>query len=675
MNKSYIMSVTHEAVKLYGGRLEDNGTFTAFEDSTKNTVEEICAQDCLKTHKTNIKLGVIFSPSFSQVERERLLDDLHHRGFAESRELSLSSYICDYIKGHPYALILSADKDDLYVEYTDTQTQQVLAHAKFNDAGRDPRIEVLAEVIWKKLVAESSYLSKEDCFEAVKETAQSFLLSGKPELEGNLFLEGENHEFFVRRRDADIDNLMEHGSASILSELSNFANHAQLNKANTILVLTKGLAGNSYFHAIFNGFASDIKETNEEWTKAILSSMLNDLQGISHPNSNDAIGIDGLPLQNIKFTPSDTSVFFDITFPKGVQAIDIYRDGEKKRTITHSQFRDTDLVPSHTYTYGFILLLKDENGYESSSAESKINITTTAQQLPEPVSLSIQENEEEVILSWSNPSKGIVRVFHSPRPFPFHENDVIQEVNALDYPALSTSSNTFRIKKDYCGERFFVPVTIVDNIGVAGKPQAITSMIPPKGTRIDSTDVKHVKVVWIWDNIPMVRIKWITQEGNEQWKDIIYDGQAPEFELPLSSLSRNFTIIVTALYQKDDGTMLESEKITLKVSLSAAKVNFVSAKSEARFFLHKDEYTLTLKADSEPPCDLYVLLGEGAIPLDLTNFKSYLTISRHDLADGTEKKFPLTYHRAQRGQPLYFRIIAADRSLPLKVVPETQKIK
>lgn len=669
------MSITHEAVKLYGGRLEDNGTFTAFEDSAKKTVEEICAQDFLKTDKTAIKLGVVFSPSFSQIERESILTDLHNRGFAESREFSLSSYICEFIKGHPYALILSSDKDDLYVEYADTQTKQVLANAKFSDAGKDPRIAVLAEVIWKKLVAESSYLNKEDSFEAVKETAKSFLLSGKPETEGTLFLEGENHDIFVRRRDADIDNLTEHGSASILSQLGNFANHTQLNKANTILVLAEGLAGNSYFHDIFNGFASDIKETTEEWTIAILSSMMNDLQGINNTNSNDGIGIDGLPIQNIKFAPSDTSVFFDIIFPKGVQAIDIYRDGEKKRTITNSQFRDANLMPSHTYTYGFILLSKDENGYETHSAESKLKITTTALQLPEPVSLSIQQTDDEAILSWNNPAKGIVRVFHSPRPFAIHENDVIKEVNAFDYPTLSTSSNTFRIKKDYCGERFFVPITIVDNIGVAGKPQAIMSMISPKGTRIDSTDIKHVKVVWIWDNIPMVRIKWITQEGNEQWKDITYDGQAPEFELPLPSLSRNFTIIVTALYQKDDGTILESEETTLKVSLSAVKVNFVSAKSEARFFLHKDEYTLTLKADGEPPCDLYVLLGEGTIPLDLTNFKSYLTISRHDLADGAEKKFPLTYHRQQKGQPLYFRIIAANRSLPLKVVPETQKIK
>lgn len=674
MNKSYIMTVSHEAVKLYGGRLEDNGTYSVFEDSTKDTVEDICTQDFLKIQRQDIKIGVIFSPSFSDTEKAHLLENLRDRGFTQSREFLLSSYICDFIKGHPYALILSSEKDDLYVEYEDTQTQQILANTRLEGVGKDPRIEVLAEVIWKKLAAESSYLSKDDHFAQVKETAKEFLLSGKSELDGTLILDGEPHDFFIRRRDAHIDNLANHGSANVLTQLSHFANQAQIDRAATILVLSEGLAGNSYFHDILNGFASDAKEINQEWLYAILSAMMNDLNGINITSGN-GVGIDGLPLQNIKFTPSDTSIFFNITFPQGTQAIDIYRDGEKIRTITDSQFRDTQLLPSHVYSYRFILVFKDENGYETYSEESKLDITTTALQLPEPVSLCIKQTDEEAILGWSQPEKGIVRVFHSPRPFELHENDVIKDIYGFDYPALSAPEGIYHVKKDYCGERFFVPVTIIDNVGVAGKPIAITSMIPPKGIRIDSTDVRHVKVIWIWDDVQMVRIKWNTEDGNEQWKDVAYDGQAPEFELPPISKSRNFTVTVTALYQKSDGTMLESEATTLKVTLSAIKVNFVSAKSEARFFMHKDEYSITLKADGEPPCDLYVLLEEGNIPLDLTNFKSYLTIPKEDLADGTEKKFLLTYHRMQKSQPLYFRIIAADRSLPLKVVPETQKIK
>ena len=120
---------------------------------------------------------------------------------------------------------------------------------------------------------------------------------------------------------------------------------------------------------------------------------------------------------------------------------------------------------------------------------------------------------------------------------------------------------------------------------------------------------------------------------------------------------------------------LESEPSIQKVALSPVKVDFIEAKSEARLFSHKNEFSVTLQADGEPPCDLCVLLEEGAMPLNLTNFKSHCTIAHTDLADGTAKKFTFTYQRMQKKLPLYFRIIAADRSLPLKVVPETQKIK
>lgn len=112
----------------------------------------------------------------------------------------------------------------------------------------------------------------------------------------------------------------------------------------------------------------------------------------------------------------------------------------------------------------------------------------------------------------------------------------------------------------------------------------------------------------------------------------------------------------------------------MKVTISPVRVDFLEAKSESRFFMHKDDYSVTLKADGEPPCDLYVLIQEGAMPLDLTNFQSHLTISHHDLADGQVKKFPLTYHRQQKNKKLYFRIIGANLNLPLRVTPETQMI-
>ena len=668
------MLVSRESIRLYGGRLEEKGSYTVFKEAHKNTMEEICALEEFRENKLGTKFGLVFSPSFTPMERKDLVEGIVQRGFAHTLEYQLSSYICDYIKGHPYVIILSAEEDDLYAECYKTDSKQFMDAIQIEGAGKDPRVDVLGEAIWKKLVAESTYLNKEDTWDAIREVAKSFLVSGKSELESTIYLDGEDHDIFIRRRDADIDNLTEHGTVHILSSLSHFVNKNQLDKNEVILALTGRLTNNSYFHNLLNGFASDMKDINEEWEQAILSSAMNDLNGINF-STDDHAGIDGLPLRNIKVSPSDNSIFFNIAFPKGVHAIEVKRDGEVIRTVTDTQFRDTDLLPNHCYQYGFTLVFKDENGYEKRSEECKLEVATTSLQLPNPPTLHTEENDNEAVLSWDYPAQGTFRIYHSNRPFPQHENDVIKDINSLDYTSLSSLDNRFHVKKDFCGERFFLPVIIVDNMGVVGEQQVVTSMVPPKGVRIDSTEVNHVKVIWIWDDVPTIRIKWKTEDGNEKWKDITSDGQEPEFEIPISGKSRNFTVMVSALYTKRDGTLLESEEIMLKVTLSAVKVNFVSAKSEARFFMHKDEYTLTLQAEGEPPCDLYVLLEEGRIPLNLTNFKSYLTIHREDLADGTERRFPLHYHRQQKGQPLFFRIIAADRSIPLKIVPETQKIK
>ena len=59
MNKSYIISISQESIRLYGGRLEDNGSYTVLEVETLNTVEELFAVDELK-EKTFI--SVSFSP-------------------------------------------------------------------------------------------------------------------------------------------------------------------------------------------------------------------------------------------------------------------------------------------------------------------------------------------------------------------------------------------------------------------------------------------------------------------------------------------------------------------------------------------------------------------------------------------------------------------------------------
>lgn len=670
MTKYYMMKVSREGVQLYGGRQEDKGSYTVFEDRNLKTVEEFCDINVTDSDKEESVIGTIFSASYTEAEKRSIMGKLSQHGYKHLKEYDLNSSLCVTYKNFPYALILSADGNDLYVGYYDTDKKKAIATTTINEAGKDPRVEKLAECIWKKLLEESSYLNKKADFEAVKAEAKAFLQSNKSELDGTIYLEGETHDFFIKRKDAEIDNLLDYGSSSVLSHLSNFVNKNHVKREETILLLSDGVSGNQYFHDVFNGFTPEMAEMDEKCLYDILTVMVNDLANIKVDSR-----IAPIPLANIREKRGENSIFFDIKFPKDASAIEVYRDDEKIRTITDSQFTDADLQTDHTYRYGFVAVYKNEYGDELRSEKTTKDISTSKLQLPTPVSLNIKQTEKEATITWKKPERGIVRIYHSPKPFELHRNDIIEDVNAFDYPVLSSLETNYIVQKNFCGERYFIPVTIVENVGIVGEQQGITSMITPKGVRIDSTDIAHIKVIWLWDDVPMVRIKWAAEDGNEKWEDIANDGLSPEFELPLAAKARNFAVSVSALYKTSDGKTLESEPSNQKVALSPVKVDFLEAKSEAGWFSHKNEFSVTLQADGEPPCDLCVLLEEGAMPLNLTNFKSHCTIAHTDLADGTAKKFTFTYQRMQKKLPLYFRIIAADRSLPLKVVPETQKIK
>lgn len=664
-----MMKVSREGVQLYGGRQEDKGSYTVFEDRNLKTVEEFCDINVTDSDKEESVIGTIFSASYTEAEKRSIMGKLSQHGYKHLKEYDLNSSLCVTYKNFPYALILSADGNDLYVGYYDTDKKKAIATTTINEAGKDPRVEKLAECIWKKLLEESSYLNKKADFEAVKAEAKAFLQSNKSELDGTIYLEGGTHDFFIKRKDAEIDNLLDYGSSSVLSHLSNFVNKNHVKREETILLLSDGVSGNQYFHDVFNGFTPEMAEMDEKCLYDILTVMVNDLANIKVDSR-----IAPIPLANIREKRGENSIFFDIKFPKGANAIEVYRDDEKIRTITDSQFTDSDLQTDHTYRYGFVAVYKNEYGDELRSEKTTKDISTSKLQLPTPVSLNIKQTEKEATITWKKPERGIVRIYHSPKPFELHRNDMIEDVNAFDYPVLSSLETNYIVQKNFCGERYFIPVTIVENVGIVGEQQGITSMITPKGVRIDSTDIAHIKVIWLWDDVPMVRIKWAAEDGNEKWEDIANDGQSPDFELPLAAKARNFAVSVSALYKTSDGKTLESEPSIQKVALSPVKVDFLEAKSEAGWFSHKNEFSVTLQADGEPPCDLCVLLEEGAMPLNLTNFKSHCTIAHTDLADGTAKKFTFTYQRMQKKLPLYFRIIAADRSLPLKVVPETQKI-
>ena len=623
MNSSYLITVSREGSCLYGGMPGGDGGYTVFEMERKPD-GDVCGWDALPaiTGKADTRVGVMFTPAFTQNEKDAAIAGLMNMGQATVTEYDFNEHLCRNIKGHAFALVMTADGGDIFIGTYRTTDGRLLYERRINGAGHDPRVPVLAECIWQKLISDAPYLDKQKDFGEVLRTAAGFIASGRAEMEGEILLEGEPREFFVRRRDAEVDNSIDHGSATLLSAMRDFRMAYKTDDGDTVMVLSAGLAGNKYFEDILRGLLPDMIKVDDALRKAVLNNVM-DLMN-DNPAAGGAFVADGLPRKNIRVERGETSIKFKIDIPDAFSEAEAYRDAVRP---------------------------------------------------PEAVRLTIADDADKAVLKWSKPNRGEVKIYVSDKPFGLHPNDRVEDVGALNAETISSLDTEHIVKKDFCGQRFYLPVTVGGGIAVAGNEVCVSSMVPPRGVRTDATVPGHVKVVWLWDGVPAVRVKWTDADGNEMWQDIERGAAEPEFELPSLPKTGDVEVDVSSLFTCSDGETMTSSEVKCKAAVTTVKVNYTEAKSEAKLFTNKDKYSVTLQAESEPPCDLYVLVQEGNAIYNKNNFKSHFTIHHSELATGGARKFTISYQRNNKKVPLYFIIIPADGNAKVKIVPEVKSVK
>lgn len=676
MNSSYLITVSREGSRLYGGMPGSDGGFTVFEMERRQD-GDVCRLETLQAvaAKGDAGIGVVFTPAFPRNERQSIMANLSMTGRAAVTEYDFNEYLCRSIKGHAFALVMTADGGDIFIGIYGTDSGSLLYERRISGAGHDPRVPVLAECIWQKLISDAPYLDKQKDFADVLRVAADFIVSGKAEMEGEILLEGEPREFFICRSDAEVDNSIDHGSATLLAAMRDFRTAYKTDDGDTVMVLSAGLAGNKYFEDMLRGLLPDMIEVDDAMCTAVLNNVMNSMN--DNPVANSAFVADGLPRKNISVERSETSIKFNIVIPDGFIEAEAYRNGKKLHTLTAAmpEFTDTGLEPANEYTYTFVLVYTDDMGRRKETRGCDITVGTMAVAQLEAVRITVADGADKATLKWENPKRGEVKIFVSDKPLGLNPNDRVEDINSLNAGTIPSLDTEHIVKKDFCGQRFYLPVTVSGGVGIAGNEVCVSSMVPPRGVRTDSTAAGRVKVVWLWDGVPAVRIKWTGADGNEVWRDIECGTSEPEFEIPSLPKANNIEISVAALFTCADGKTMLSAEEKRTATVTKVKVNYIEAKSEAKLFTNKDKYSLTLQADSEPPCDLYVLIGEGSVPLDLTNFRSHLTISHAELAQAGPHKFTLQYRRMAKNVPLYFRVIPADVGAKVKIVPEVKSVK
>ncbi len=388
--------------------------------------------------------------------------------------------------------------------------------------------------------------------------------------------------------------------------------------------------------------------------------------------SAPALTVADINPNSIALDIQETQIGFSIPFPSKAKSVEIYRDGTLIKNLTGTSYMDVNLTPEQSYTYKFVTIYEDCNQKRFSSA----GVTQVVKPMspPKPVKLVMTEENDIVKLSWEKPSKGTLCIYESDKSFDILENNKVN-IDNLKYRQLDVSGNSYQLRKNFSGVKYFLPVTVQGNIGVAGKALKLVSVIKPTGVGFDRNE-NFVMVKWKWDGISSVRIQVQVDSGNIQKYDI--DSPAtPNYKVDLPKNAKSITIVVASKVCVGNEVLIGGE-ITQFITLKSVKVNFKEVNSESLFGLfNKDKYSLSVECDSILPCKMELLIAENFPPTNLVNYKTYLTILPDELKPGRVLKKEFHYTRIRKDKPVYFRLIAADRELAKQIViiPETRQLK
>ena len=417
---------------------------------------------------------------------------------------------------------------------------------------------------------------------------------------------------------------------------------------------SKTESGKSYFYAVFSKCGDKLSKTGAVMNEPVVK-------------------VADLSPSQISVTTDETSLEFSIKSTVSTAAIEIYRDGKVVKTLTGSSFVDSGLKSGQTYQYRFVVVVKDSIGREHRSGGLTLQFTPMPK--AKPVDITISDDDKSAVLSWSSTSVGVVSIYYSDTPFKYNKNDNII-MDTFKASKLNVSGTTCTVNKDFSGVRYYLPVTIVGNMGVAGGGVSLLSISKVGGVEV-VRDEREVEVKWKWEGNDTVRVSYNVGDGKDYNKDFTRATCASatyKFSLPQTAKSVEVKVMSVV---KCNGQVMYGAAVVNTISLQASKVMFESITNVKRLFMFSSNtYEISLSTDSVLPCDLHVLVSEGCPPIDLVHYRPAHVVSKSMLKVGTTYSDTFEYVPRQKGKKLYFRVIAADRNKAKQVtiVPELRNI-
>ncbi len=216
-------------------------------------------------------------------------------------------------------------------------------------------------------------------------------------------------------------------------------------------------------------------------------------------------------VRQVEHTAGDQQVTIKWQPPAGCQSVEVRRrevlapvkpDQGVKVVCSKDSLLDTGL--KNGCTYGYLILARFQNPTASTQYlfSDGVRLTATPVEPPAPIlDLTVDRKDRVVFLSWTAPTNKaghvqIRRIQTVPDVTPGQIFSV-QQLSRLGAPVPNTSFQTAQLTLTTQGQVFFVPLSIVGETAVAGKPASVTT-IDEVSDFIAQKNGKNIILTWSW---------------------------------------------------------------------------------------------------------------------------------------------------------------------------------